>query len=233
MDIRTLPEDERAIYHRLQQQYQLHFVRRTFGNHTIRLLMPSDLEQLLNGRDPFADVSMFPFWSRLWEAALVLARLLAESDVTAGNRLLELGAGLGAPGLAAAAAGYQVVLSDYEEAILDFQRVSVAANGLKGVSCIHFDWLSPPSLERFDVIAGAEILFREEFVEPLLQICKNYLQPGGMILLAHDVRRKCLPVFLRAAERDFSIGSRQQSLIRNGQRIDILINQLRPKQDGV
>lgn len=231
MDIRTLPDPERAIYNHLQQHYSLHFVREQFGDHTIRLLMPSDLEELLGGRDPFADVSRFPFWSRLWESATILAQVLVGSAEPPGGRLLELGAGLGAPGLAAAAAGYQVVLSDYEEIILDFQRVSSAANGLSGVRSILFDWLNPPELERFDVIAGAEILFREEFVEPLLRICKNYLQPGGTVYLAHDVRRKCLPLFLRAAQQYFAIGSRKQSLSRNGQQVDILVNRLRLRSD--
>ncbi|MBE0585156.1 MAG: methyltransferase domain-containing protein [Desulfofustis sp.] len=231
MDIRILPEFERELYNQLQQRYSLHFVSERFADRPLRLLMPSDLEQLLEGRDPFADVSLFPFWSRLWEAARVLAEQLVTGAGPSGGRLLELGAGLGAPGLAAAAAGYQVVLSDYEPAILDFQRISAAANGLTEVRCVLLDWLDPPELGRFDVIVGAEILFREEFVEPLLRICENYLQPDGTIYLAHDVRRKCLPIFLRAAQERFEIGSRKQRLTREGRTYDILLNRLRTRSD--
>jgi predicted nicotinamide N-methyase len=231
MDIRTLPESERELYNQLQQRYSLHFVSERFAGYHLRLLMPSDLEQLLEGRDPFADVSQFPFWSRLWEAARVLAeQLVADADSSRG-RLLELGAGLGAPGLAAAAAGYQVVLSDYEPTILDFQRISAAANGLTEVHCVLLDWLDPPDLGRFDVIVGAEILFREEFVEPLLRICENYLHPGGAIYLAHDVRRKCLPIFLRSAQERFEIGSRKRRLTIDGRTNDILLNRLRFRSD--
>ncbi len=86
------------------------------------------LEQILaEGRDPLKDVSSFPFWIRLWEAAIVLAEFIAAQPRRDGATLLELGAGLGAPGLAAAAAGYQVTLSDYEPLILDFERVNAAA----------------------------------------------------------------------------------------------------------
>lgn len=231
MDIRALPESERILYNQLQQRFRLHFSRERFGGHALRLLMPSDLEELLEGRDPFADVSQFPFWSRLWEAARVLAEVLVATAGSPPGRLLELGAGLGAPGLAAAAAGYQVVLSDYEQSIVDFQRISAAANGLTDVRCVLLDWLAPPEMERFDVIAGAEVLFREEFVEPLLWICENYLQPGGTVYLAHDVRRQCLPVFLRAAQERFVIGSRKQSLTRDGHTVDILVNRLQLRRD--
>ncbi len=232
MDIRTLPAAEQDRYERLRTRYRLHFVRQQFGTISIRLLMPSDLEEVLAGRDPFADVSSFPFWACLWESAIVLARLLASMPVPDGSRLLELGAGLGAPGLTAAAAGHQLVLSDSDETILDFQRISSAANGLTDVQSVMFNWRQPPELGRFSVIVGAEILFREEFVEPLLGICKNYLQPGGTIYLAHDVRRKSLPLFLRAAERDFLIGTKKESVQRDNRRTDVLVNRLQLRSDA-
>lgn len=232
MDVRTLPEAERELYQRLRRKYSLYFARETVGRYPTRVLMPADLEQLLGGRDPFSDVKSFPFWARLWESSIVLGTVLADLPVNPGTRLLELGAGLGLSGLAAAQAGYDVVLSDYEEEILDFQRVSAAANGLTTVRSLRFDWLDPPALDRFAVIAGAEILFRQEFVEPLVLICKNYLIPEGAVYLAHDVRRQSLAPFLRAASSHFEIGSRKMTLRRNGRDWDILVNRLRFKNSG-
>jgi len=226
MDIRTLPDKEQGIYNSLRERYSLHFEVESVGPYRIRLLKPSDLEELLGGRDPFEDVTIFPFWARLWESAAALAQILVGSAGERPGRLLELGAGLGLPGLAAAYAGYEVVLSDYEPHIIDFQQVSRAANNLPRVSSILLDWLKPPQLEPFDVICGAEILFREEFIDPLLDICKNYLMTGGVVYLAHDVRRKCLPLFLRQAEADFVIGSRKMTINRSGQPADILVNRL-------
>lgn len=225
-----MPDRERAIYNRLKERYSLHFESLTVGAHTIRLLKASDLEELLEGKDPFADVSAFPFWSRLWESSIVLAHILADSPERHGGRLLELGAGLGAPGLVASAAGYEVVLGDYEEFILDFQRVSAAASNVESVEPTFFDWLNPPDIGTFDVISGAEILFKEEFLDPLLNICKNYLREGGTIYLAHDVKRKCLPLFLERAEYYFHIGTRKQTIQRNGLAVDILVNRLQRKQ---
>jgi len=230
MDIRNLPEHEGRIYNRIREKYALTFDKLKVGEKTVRILKAADLEEVLDGRDPFADVSEFPFWIRLWEAALVLSYVLCSQPVRQGRTLLELGAGLGAPGLTAAAAGFEVTLSDYEDIILDFQRVSCAASGLSGVRSIILDWLAPPAdLPLFDVIAGAEILFRKEFLHPIYSLIKTYLKPGGLVYLAHDARRKCLPQFLEIAKEDFDIAVGRQSLKTPRGEVSILVNCLKRK----
>ncbi len=231
MDIRTLPEHERQIYNRIRQKYALTFDRLRFGEKKIRLLKIADLEEFLDGKDPLANVTEFPFWIRLWDAAMILAYVLGSQSDVSGKRLLELGAGLGAPGLAAASAGYEVTISDYEEIIMDFQKVSAAASGLSGIHFAHIDWLNPPQMETFDVLAGAEILFRDEFFQPLLHIFKTYLKPDGVIYLAHDAKRQSLPKFLNIAQKDFDIGQKEQVIKRDGKKVTILINRLRCKKN--
>ncbi len=230
MDIRTLPEPERQIYNRIKAKYKLTFDRFEVGDKRLRLLKIADLEEFLDGKDPFANVSEFPFWIRLWDAAMVLAYVLGSQRDTEGKRLLELGAGLGAPGLAAAAAGYTVTLSDYEDIIMDFQRVSAAASGLKGIDFVHFDWLEPRTLAPFDVLVGAEILFRDEFFQPLLDIFSTLLKPDGTIFLAHDATRQSLPKFLKLADKDFDIAIKKQTMRRDGKERTIVVNRLRHKK---
>ena len=160
---------------------------------------------------------------------MVLADLVAATPPKPGQTLLELGAGMASPGLAAAAAGYQVTLSDYEPFILDFQRVSAAASNLKGIEFKLIDWTKPPALKPFDTIIGAEILFREEFFEPLLQVFRKLLAPGGSILLAHDIRRKSVPLFLNRAAEEYKIGVMQRRIKTPDEEITILVNRLVPK----
>ncbi|HBG21094.1 MAG TPA: methyltransferase [Desulfobulbaceae bacterium] len=229
MNIETLPERERQIYKRIRAKYRLTFDRLKIGEKDLRLLKIADLAEILGGKDPFANVSEFPFWVRLWDAAMVLAYVLGGQKDVAGKRLLELGAGLGAPGLAAAAAGYEVTISDYEDIIMDFQRVSAAASGLEGIEFIHLDWLNPPDLQPFDVLIGAEILFREAFFVPLLNIFKQYLKKDGMIFLAHDATRQSLSKFLQLAQDDFEISLKKQTLTRDGMERTIIVNRLRHK----
>jgi len=230
MDIRTLPDAERQIYNRIKKRYKLNFDSVRINDNTIRLLKIADLEEFLDGKDPFANVSEFPFWIKLWESAIVLAYVLDSLPDKKSRSLLELGAGLGLPGLTAASAGFNVTLSDYEEIILDFQRVSCAASGLSDVSIKNIDWLHPPQLGRFDVLAGAEILFREEFFEPLLTIFKRYLKPDGLIYMAHDAGRRSLPKFLKIASSAIDISISKQTMKKPDRDVDILINCLRPKK---
>ena len=229
MDIRTLPEEEREIYNRIHAKYKLSFDKLKVNDQTIRLLKVDDIEEFLDGKDPFADVSEFPFWVKLWEAAMVLSYALASLPDPEGQTLLEIGAGLGAPGITAAACGFDVTLTDYEDIIMDFQKVSVAASGLTNVHCAHLDWLNPPEMQPFDILTAAEVLFREEFFDPLLDVFRRYLKPGGTIYLAHDARRKCLPLFMERAKEEYHIAGKKQTMRKDGQDITIILNRLRAK----
>ncbi|MGL1930649.1 MAG: protein N-lysine methyltransferase family protein [Desulfotalea sp.] len=249
MDIRQLPSKERDIYNRLRKDNKLTFDKLSIKDKTLRLLTIADLKEYL-GSDPklqsfldgdiadpksfleklqSTDVSDFPFWIRLWDAAIILSYLLSSLPDSKGKTVLELGAGLGAPGLAAASVGMDVTISDYEEMIVDFQRVSAAASNLPGVKFCLLDWLNPPELPRFDILTAAEVLFREEFFQPLLNVFKKYLKPDGVVWLAHDARRKSLPAFLELAKEDFDIAINKQEFQRDGKGVMIIVNRLKLK----
>lgn len=212
MDPQTLPAEQKTIYDKIKKQYRIAFEPFSVGEIRLHLLKITDLEQILAGKDPLRNVSEFPFWIRLWEAAIVLSEFIASQNFSEKTTVLELGAGLGAPGLTAAACGCPVTLSDYEEIILDFERVSAAASGLKNVRFSMLDWLDPPEMERYDLILGAEILFRDEFFQPLLSLLDRALKPGGVIYLAHDVRRKSLQPFLQMADKKYVISAQKRKL---------------------
>jgi predicted nicotinamide N-methyase len=227
MDPSDLPEKQYKILREIRKNHKVAFSPLRLRGREIQLLQVTDLEQLLAGKDPFQDVDHFPFWVKLWEAAMVLADLmLTTPPEQEGQTLLELGAGLGAPGLAAALAGYRVTLSDYEPRILDFQRVSVAANSLKGVECRQMDWLAPPALPRFDTIIGAEILFKESFFAPILNTLRTLLAENGLVYLAHDARRKSLPEFLLLAEKEYEIAVSARKMRSGDKERTIIINRL-------
>jgi len=230
MNSADLPEKAAQTLREIRKKYKVAFENLRLGPRELQILTVQDLEPLLAGKDPFKDVEDFPFWVRLWEAAMVLAQMMAASQPREGETLLELGAGLGAPGLAAAAAGYKVTLSDYEPIILDFQRVNAAASGLKGLQFKIIDWLKVPDLPRFDTIIGAEILFREEFFAPLLNVFEKLLAPGGTIFLAHDARRKSLPKFLQLAEERYEVAVTGRKLRAADQELTIIVNRLRLRQ---
>jgi len=225
----NLPDSARDVLKRIRKKYKVGFETLSIRGHRLSLLQVQDLEHLLAGKDPFADVSNFPFWVKLWEASLMLADVMASIPCQPGQTLLELGAGLAAPGLVAATRGYKVTLSDYEPHILDFQRVSAAANGLTDVEFRMVDWKSPPVLPPFNVIIGAEILFRDEFFQPLLNVFDSYLAPEGTIYMAHDARRKSLPKFLNLAGEKYRIAVSARKMKTEDGELTIIINRLQKK----
>jgi predicted nicotinamide N-methyase len=230
MDATSLPEKAQTVLKRIRKKYKVGFEPLRLRDVELQLLQVTDLEHLLAGKDPFADVSNFPFWVKLWESSMILADIIASTPVEPGQSLLELGAGLGAPGLVAAAKGYRVTLSDYEPHILDFQRVSAAANGLADVEFKIIDWKKPKEMPQFDRIIGAEILFRDEFFEPLLNVFNRYLAPNGEIYLAHDARRKSVPQFLNFASKEYDIAVSPRKMRSDDKELTILVNRLRKKQ---
>ncbi|MBU4261998.1 MAG: methyltransferase domain-containing protein [Proteobacteria bacterium] len=225
----NLPENAVKVLKRIRKKYKVGFEPLRIRDVELKILQVQDLEHLLAGKDPFADVSIFPFWVKLWEASLMLADIMASMPCQPGKTLLELGAGLAAPGLVAAARGYKVTLSDYEPHILDFQRVSAAANGLTEVDFRMIDWKTPPAMPRFDTIIGAEILFRDEFFQPLLNVFNQYLAPQGSIFIAHDARRKSLPKFLDLAQKEYQIAVSARKLKSDDGDLTIIINRLQKK----
>ncbi len=225
---KELPTEAAKILRTIRKDYTVAFEPFRTRDVELQLLMVQDLESVLKGRDPFKNVSEFPFWVKLWEAAMVLADVAATLPPTTGPRLLELGAGLGAPGLVAAAKGFRVTLSDYEERILNFQRVSAAANRLQ-VECRFIDWTKPPTMEPFDTIFGAEILFREELLAPLLTLFDRLLAPGGTIYLCHDHRRKTLYSFLDKAQATYTIRAKKIDLNAGDDSCSVMLNCLQRK----
>ncbi len=230
MDPQTLPAPTQELYYEIRKQYTVGFESLKLAQDLhLHLLKITDLEQVLAGKDPLKNPSEFPFWIRLWEAAIVLSRFMVQLAPAPGTTVLELGAGLGAPGLAAAALGCTVTLTDYEDIILDFERVSAAASGLDTVRFDMLDWLNPPEMERYDIVLGAEILFRDEFFEPLLGILRRSVKPDGVIYMAHDLKRKSMQPFLHKAEKEYNISASKRVLRSLEEDKEVLLTRLSPR----
>jgi predicted nicotinamide N-methyase len=208
----TIPPHVSAIYRRLASKYTMEFEPLTVRGRQFRFLHLSDIEPLIKGKDIFADISDFPFWVKIWESSVVLADFMARVPADPGQRILELGAGLGVAGIAAAGFGHRVTITDYDDEILDFSRVSAAVNGCEGVLQQRLDWLEPEKLGVFDIIIGSEILFNPRFFIPLLNVLEMYLAPNGVVYLAHDRRRKSLGGFLKLCADSYDISMQERTL---------------------
>lgn len=98
---------------------------------------------------------------KIWPAAGILSRWLWQHRrLVQGQTVLELGAGVGTAGLAAAASGARrVVLTDINSAALRCARENCTRNGdvvREATTVAHLDWARPPVLEAADAALSRE-----------------------------------------------------------------------------
>jgi len=123
-----------------------------------------------------------------------------------GASAVELGAGTGLPGLAAASLGAERVTLTDLESNLDLLSRNAAANGLEDlVTVAPLDWTLPlPAALRaaapFDLVLAADVVHWEALFRPLLRTMVSLLRGGGgRALLALTRRQQRAARFLAAA----------------------------------
>ncbi len=128
-----------------------------------------------------------PLWLEIWPASIGLARWFLQGPDLTGQTVLELGCGLGLAGLAAAARGARVVLTDYIPASVELAVESVCLNGFNATGKVA-DWRDFRITEKYDYIVGADICYRPDLNPFLRRIFTTNLKPGGMLALSDPGR---------------------------------------------
>jgi predicted nicotinamide N-methyase len=136
----------------------------------------------------FAADEYLPFWTELWPAARMLARTVLEEKWPNGTSALELGCGLGLPGIAALARGLQVTFSDCDATALRFAADNAHLNGFDDFATLQFDWRCPPPGLRFPVLLASDLIYELRHINPLVALIQSVLIPGGICLLTDEDR---------------------------------------------
>lgn len=150
-------------------------------------------EDAFDARDEY-----LPYWAELWPSAIALARAVARRNLQ-GRRVLELGCGLGLPGLAAALGGARATLSDWAPEAVVAARDNAARNGVE-VEALVCDWRAAGALVArapWDLVLLADVLYEERNVAPLLELLPRL---GPEVLLADPARSTAVPFLQAAAE---------------------------------
>lgn len=166
------------------------------------MIITKELEFHLPGLDLFLEVvanvedlvtdpeddDQIPYWAELWPAARGLAQYIWEKIDFQGETVLELGAGLGLPGLVAALKGGRVTFSDYKEESLEIIAKNAAHNGIKDAEYILADWRNFQVEQKFGWIIGSDVLYNPSLNPYVAEILERNLLPGGHLLFAHPSR---------------------------------------------
>ncbi|MBZ9870089.1 methyltransferase [Mesorhizobium sp. BR1-1-9] len=134
-----------------------------------------------------------PYWAYAWAGGTVLARYVLDHPMTvAGRRVLDLGAGSGIVGIAAAKAGAREVIA------ADIDRNGVAALGLNAkdngvtISVICKDITSgpPPAV---DLVLAGDVFYGPDVSRRMIPFLDRCLAAGVEVLIG-DPRRADLPL---------------------------------------
>jgi predicted nicotinamide N-methyase len=179
------------------------------------ITMPDDIDSLLDlvADDPEQNL---PYWAELWPSGLALADLIEQSpELVRGQRVLELGCGLGLTAIAALGAGAALTVSDYALAAIELCRHNCETNAGALPEAMTMNWRNVAETRaavgdrRFPVLLAADVLYERRDIVPLLVLVDELIEPGGAFWLAEPGRPVAAEFLALAAARGWRRRSRQ------------------------
>ncbi len=170
------------------------------GDRSLRLVVPAARDFLRKGEwaRSFRRDDEPPYWVEVWPASLgmvwALARWSRATDWLRGRAVLDLGCGLGVPGLAAASLGARVTFLDREADALAFAtwngaRVVDPAGSVQELECGWDDPVRTAELNgKIDVVLLADVSYHASGAAGLLATVERALAPDGIVLHADPSR---------------------------------------------
>lgn len=151
----------------------------------LTLLRPPNADDLID-EEAFGDDEFLPYWAELWPSGTALAGVVGALEL-AGARVVELGAGLGLPSLAAALRGADVLATDWAADAVALLRDNAARNGIV-LEAAQVRWDEPRLLLEgapWDLVLLADVLYEQRNADRLLDLLP---QLGGDVLIAEPGR---------------------------------------------
>lgn len=197
------------------------------GTRRVRLHAVRELETLVDGGALLRGEAEPPYWAHLWPGARVLASYLARFVPLAGRRVLEIGAGLGLPGITAATLGARVTLVDAAPEALAFAAASAAANHVH-CTTVPGDFMQLDPGWRFDVVLAAEVAYDRERWPELAAVCERHLLPDGVTYLADGYRTDTRGLYAALAARGLVVHAVDVRIVDDGRPAPLRVAEIRP-----
>ncbi len=173
---------------------------------------PSIIVRSLLDREQFADPlgaaarmgissASWPIFGLIWPSGLQLAAQMAAHPVTAAERILEIGCGLGLASLVSHRLGADITASDCHPLVASFLRENELLNDLLPLPYRHGLWSAgsmagerpvaqahPVVSGRFDLIVGSDILYERDDSGALPWFIAQHAAPGAQIWIVDPDR---------------------------------------------
>lgn len=154
------------------------------GPFVLSVACPADVDALLDAAE---EEDALPFWAEIWPAGVALATYLLRLPL-AGQRVLELGAGVGVVGIVAALLGARVTQTDLRPEAMAYAAHNARACRAPVERQIVGDWRSFPDVGTFPWVVAADVLYEPASHAALARTVAACLAPGGTALFADPGR---------------------------------------------
>jgi len=180
----------------LQRRFELASTEVVIGDRTYDLLRPRNVDDLISEED-FAIDERIPDWADCWPSSRILSDYVSKLSGQ-GKTLLELGCGIGLVSLAAAAAGFEALATDYYADALEFVSANAERHQLPAVDTRLVDWRKlPTDLGKFDIVAASDVLYERPQAGLIADTLAQTLAADGYGLLS-DPGRSTADAFTEA-----------------------------------
>lgn len=223
-----------ALYQYLNRKYSLEERRLDIAGHPFTLFTVKNLDALIDElilADP-DDVAVkderLPYWAEIWPASLALSEaILTGHLLQPAEEVIEIGCGLGLAGMAAKTAGARVLLTDYQPDALRMSELNWLLNFSEEPATALMDWRQPEIPGRFDTLLASDVAYEERFFQPLIEVFKKLLKPGGQVLLSEPNRSIATKFFDLLAASGFFYERRTIKAPSAGKPVAVSVYQIR------
>jgi predicted nicotinamide N-methyase len=202
-------KESTALRRELERRFRTSTRTVQLGGLDVDLLSPANADDLISEDDYVMDERL-PYWADLWPSAQVLAGEVRTLRLR-GQRVLELGCGLGLVAIGAALAGAEVTATDYYEDALLFAKLNVLDASGRAIATRMVNWVDMPAdLGRIDVVLASDVLYEHRYAPLVANAIASTLVRGGEAIVA-DPGRIALDAFLdECRERGLAATSDQR-----------------------
>ncbi len=231
------------VMNHIQSKYDIYVESVNIGSRELKILQIKNLEdyvlknveRLLSkeetnfiDNEKLLEIMELQWWTKIWEPSFVLALFMEKIQPKEGQKVLEIGAGMGIVGIYSALCGHDVTISDISEDALLFSRANAILNNLPHLPIVYLDWRVPYIDRPFEMIIGSEVVYDRRSYQIMIDFLDQALAPGGTIILAKNKDLKT-PMFFELLVKKFKFKEKIVKMSSDDGSMEVVLYAIRRK----